>query len=508
MKRAWKTAAVHLCLWGLSALGNAHAANSFTPCRPGAAVVYMNGVSNFNEQASIDNARRLQESIAHFGVSCVAEVQYLYNPSVLLGLTDLTESALQKATELGIGFSDALLQVGFVVLGMTSPLPPAEQERIRTRVASLIQGITLSTVIVTEDGALTTAANLVADFRNRVLSNLSQGTKTVLVAHSQGNFFANETDVAVRAATPSSVSQGLAVVNVANPSLNAPNGLWATATEDLVIFALGALALPANTSAAGAYAHDPTGHGFGKVYLNRSLPLAATEAQSIAGTIMELTQQALNIAQTPVVTMLGSTSSSLFEINLATNSVSVLGNFTFTNSPVTPIWDIALNPNGGPRYALTPTGVHVFNASDLSLYRLPGSNVGGNALAFNADGELYGMGGNRLYRFDSVGGEATALPISLGSLTSSGDLAFDGEGAMFGTAYGATGIDSLVRIDLNRSTVTVVGSTGYANVWGLYFSGGYLFGVTSDGALLNIDRLSGSAQRVRQIPLSGITGLQ
>lgn len=488
---------------------NVFSGHVFSPCRPGAKVIFINGVFNFSEQDALDSRAQLEESVPHFGVSCVAEVSHLYNPSVLLGIDDLREAAFQKATELGITFGDAFLQVGLAVFGAVSSLSQSDQDQIRARVAARIQSITLSTAVgFASDGTAITTASLVNEFRDRVRTELGQGTKTILVAHSQGNFFANAVYTAVQATTPASVAQGLAIVNVANASINAPTGLWVTAKQDLVIIALGSLALPWNFDALGAYSYDLSGHGFGDVYLNRGLPTGASETNSIAAKVMELLQQALNVAQPPVATILGSTSFNLFSLNLATNTASVLGSFAYSNSPPIAVWDVATNPRGGPGYAISASGVYTLDLVTRSLLRLPQSVVGGNALAFNADGELYGMGGNKIFRFDLATGVATDLPMTLGTHTSSGDLTFDGDGILFGTARATNGVDSLIRIDLNRSTLTFIGSTGYSGVYGLYFSGGYLYGVTSSGALLNIDRSTGVAQPVRQLPFGDITGLQ
>jgi hypothetical protein len=142
------------------------------------------------------------------------------------------------------------------------------------------------------------------------------------------------------------------------------------------------------------------------------------------------------------------------------------------------------------------------------LARLPQSTVGGNALAFNADGELYAMGGSSLYRVDTATGTATASPISLGTYVSSGDLTFDSDGILFGTVIGPNNQDYLIRIDLNRSTFAVVGPTGYSELFGLCFSGGYLFGVTNNGTLITIDRATGQGQTVGSLTIGDVTGLQ
>jgi hypothetical protein len=492
----------------------AHAYSQYQPCLPGAHVMYINGILAPNEAKVAFEAFQLSLEINHFNVTCVADVGYLYNPSDGL-INDLVkETATQKATDLAINISDAFYNTWLTMFGQASLFSKADQSQILDKIDALIQSITLSTSF-TISGTTFTTAGLVSQFRDRVLTDLGQGTKTILVAHSQGNFFANETYLAVLASATPSVSQGLTVVNVADPSLNTPSGLWVTANQDLVIEALGPLAPPANFDATGAYACpagsgrgcDWMGHGFTGIYLNRTLPSGTTEADSIDAHVMDLIGQALSLAKTPVVSILGCTSSSLFSLNLATNVATILGSFTYTDGSLVPVWDIAVNPHGGLIYAISSNAVSVFDASTRSLLRLPSSNIGGNALGFNADGELYSMGGNNIYRIDTTSGEATPLPISLGTYSSSGDLTFDSDGDMFGTVVGP-GSDYLVRVDVNRSTLTVVGPIGYSAVYGLYFSAGSLYGVTNGGTIITIDRATGTGMTVGSLPIGDITGLQ
>lgn len=441
----------------------------------------------------------------------MADVNYLYNPSDGLLVDVLEEVATQKVAELGVKFADALLEVGFAAFGRVSTLSAAEQEEIRDRVSAFIQDTSLSSYEFTIDGTTYTTADLVHDFRDRVLTELGQGTEVVLVAHSQGNFFANETYTAVRAAAPPAVSQGLAVVNVANATLDTPSGLWITTHQDRIIWPLRYynLAMNSNFDAEGSYAFDLTGHGFAEIYLKTQLPTGrTTEADSIAGHVMALLQQALDIAQTPAGIIQGSTWSSLFTLNVATGETTVLGRFVYTDTATIPaVWDIAVNPRGGPVYAISPNAVSSFTDSP-TLFRLPQSTIGGNALAFNAEGELFSMYGNSVYRVDTSSGVVTALPISLGDYVSSGDLTFDSNGILFGTAIGPDGYDHLIRIDVDRSTLDFIGPIGYREVYGLYFSGGYLFGITGGGTVITIDTATGEGRTEWQLPIDDVTGLQ
>jgi len=69
-----------------------------------------------------------------------------------------------------------------------------------------------------------------------------------------------------------------------------------------------------------------------------------------------------------------------------------------------------------------------------------------------------------------------------GGLGSAGDLAFDSDGTLFGTAsYGAYSASYLVRINVATGQAQTVGSTGFHDVFGLAFGpDAQLYGV-ADG---------------------------
>ena len=492
-------------------MASAANAQAFMPCRPGATVRYVNGVGAPNKLAVSDAADELATNIARFSVSCVANVSYLFNPSDGKFTDVIRESALQKASELRIALADAILNVGYVMFGLPTPLfTSTQQNELRDRIVAVMQEVSLSSYSFTVDGKTFTTGSLVNEFRDRVVIDLSQGTKVVLVGHSQGNFFANETRRAVNGVVALGLQRGLAVVNVANATLSAPSGLTITSRQDVfmgILTSLG-LALPAFDD-AGITSRDYWGHGFVEVYLRTDLPSGTAQANSMAGRVMGLLQRALTDTPDPEGSIIGSTSTSLFRISLTTKTAQILGTFRSASLDLTPVFDIAINPRGGTAMAISPSAVSTFDPGIRTLTRLSASNRGGNALTFNAEGELFSMSEDSVYRVDSVTGIATPLAVTLGTYRSSGDLTFDSDGVLWGTARGTTGRDTLIKIDTLRSMLTFVGTdTGFANVWGLYFSGGILFGATTNGQLITIDRSTGRGTLSANLGIGDITGLQ
>jgi hypothetical protein len=107
-------------------------------------------------------------------------------------------------------------------------------------------------------------------FRERLV-NAAAGKKVVLVAHSQGNFFANEAYGNLAA----SERQSFGIVSVANPdSFVAGGGPYTTLFEDLVIAAVRAVKIATGgpqplfpNSTNFLTFNDLSGHGFSESYL-------------------------------------------------------------------------------------------------------------------------------------------------------------------------------------------------------------------------------------------------
>jgi hypothetical protein len=487
----------------------AQAQEVFLPCLPGAKVFYINGVRAPAEQAA-SSAHNLAVSSTHFGVSCVADVAPLHNPTEGVYYDLVREIALQKSSEIGIAFADAVLDVGLLLSGQAPLLFNREvQNEVRAQLTARLEASSLESYSFVRDGRTITTADLVAEFDSRVTTELGQGTKVILVSHSQGNFFANSVHASIVARAPPAASMGLGVVNVANPSRVAPSGLSLTSSSDLVIAPLAALLLADVPNFVLAPSMDDlTGHTFDGTYLRRDKPLGLGESRSIGARLLSLLQSALDQTPNPVGTIIGSTYDRLFAIDLAGNTASFLGSFTFSNASQNQIWDIAISPRDGELVAMSSRDVYTSDGLTGSLTRLPQSTVGGNALAFSPDGDLYGMSGTRIYRFDQETGAATELPVSIAPYRSSGDLTFDSDGNLYGTGIGADGTDYLLRIDVARSSFTVVGRIGFSSVFGLYFSRGYLYGVTTSGSIIAINRATGEGSLVRALPFGRISGLQ
>jgi hypothetical protein len=171
---------------------------------------------------------------------------------------------------------------------------------------------------------------------------------------------------------------------------------------------------------------------------------------------------------------------------------------------------------GGRLYATDFTSFYQLDpATGASTYLGPNGNWGANTLVANpADGLLYTADFDRGdFGSLSPAGEYTHIGNfnnwwNRPHWRSSGDLAFGGDGTLYGTVYrdwlfGPT--DSyLARVDLATGKADIIGTTGHRDVYGLVYLDDTLYGVSAQKRLLTIDPVTGAGSVVAK--LSGLRG--
>lgn len=151
--------------------------------------------------------------------------------------------------------------------------------------------------------------------------------------------------------------------------------------------------------------------------------------------------------------------------------------------------DIAFNPNGD-LYGITFSQLFKLNKTTGAATLVGNMGASLNSLVFGKDGALYGAS-NGLYRIDVMTGAATA--VSSGNTgydySSSGDLAFIGSDLFLSSTPG----DSLVQIDTTTGVGRLVGNIGYTGVYGLASDNNVnLYGVTGT-TVIKIDPFTGAS---------------
>ncbi|MBB5363784.1 hypothetical protein [Deinococcus humi] len=208
----------------------------------------------------------------------------------------------------------------------------------------------------------------------------------------------------------------------------------------------------------------------------------------------------------PITHSLISTEQRLFAVNLsAVNDVVLLP----SPVPRTSFVDMARDGDSGPVYGITNSSLHALNVSTGAEAWVGSSGVHDlTALAFDRSGRLFaGSASGHLYQLDMNTGAASPVPLTSRLGAVSGDLAAAPDGTLYGTIT-APGSDVLVSIHVDSGVVTTLGPTGYTQVYGLTFRGEILYGITSGGELLTLDRHTGEAQQVGDTGLRAVTGME
>jgi hypothetical protein len=211
-------------------------------------IFYGNGVNNTRFDAEDSRDRLQSELFANPDVNpdCVS-VRYAYNNNEPLEL-DIFEAAVQKTNELylDLPFYWRLFYRLTDVAGI-----PAWFD---TMMNMSLVGVKSTEYVID---------NQLQEHLKMYREELVQGRQVIIVAHSQGNFYANE---AWKALTPSERSQ-VSLVSVATPSDRvAGDGRYVTVDED-GIASFFAFALPANASNDEICPGSWYCHGFREWYM-------------------------------------------------------------------------------------------------------------------------------------------------------------------------------------------------------------------------------------------------
>lgn len=255
-------------LLGAASVGFAFAAT----CSNAISYFYINGVSPFADTNRFIAADTIRRKLLDKGIISAEVVTPLRNPSDGLFVDVFVELANQKLAEKSAAnFAEAIQKSSMMVSGDPMyAMTASDQALLDAKIAEYFNRSKSqpNTVAVT------------AGMTNAVIAALNSGDKAIIIAHSQGNMFANAILNSVVANQSPNLAAGLKVVSVATPSSTAQDNRYKTANQDRVINILAAgqavvigapLPLMANIDVPGALNHDATGHGMLEVYINPAL---------------------------------------------------------------------------------------------------------------------------------------------------------------------------------------------------------------------------------------------
>jgi hypothetical protein len=124
-----------------------------------------------------------------------------------------------------------------------------------------------------------------------------------------------------------------------------------------------------------------------------------------------------------------------------------------------------------------------------------------NALAFDNDGQLWGMGDN-LFKLSKDTGTMTKINTAPLTYFPSGDIVFSSDNKLFVSAGVSGENDKWVRVDTTNGATTLVGDMGKKDVWGMARIGNTIYGGTLAGELLTINASTGATTVLRTLPVN------
>ena len=211
-----------------------------------------------------------------------------------------------------------------------------------------------------------------------------------------------------------------------------------------------------------------------------------------------------------VTSVYAHTSSALYRVDPESLAITKIGDFQWSNGS-DEMTDIAIDKTGlmlgvsfEAVYRIDPTtAVATRLSTGLSgtfngLSFVPAAMLGqtGDDVLVgtrNADGVVF--------RIDPMSGQANAIG-NMGAFSSSGDLVAVTNFGTAQTADNGFSNDRLVRLAPQSFAATPVGaSIGFAEIWGVAFWKGKIFGFTSGGQFITIDPTTGVGTLVQQTSL-------
>lgn len=213
-------------------------------------------------------------------------------------------------------------------------------------------------------------------------------------------------------------------------------------------------------------------------------------------------------AITPVLTdkVYAHSADTLFEVDPNDLTVNIVAPFGWPSGyAFEQMTDIALDEAG---HMVGVSFYHVFAVDKVTAactHLAPLSGSGFNGLSY-VEGVGVDPGVPTLVGVDQAGsyvvidpatGQSTNVGSYGGGHGSSGDLVFVRGAGAFATAdHASYASDVLVRIDPSSGAATVIGETGFQDIWGLAYWGGQVFGFTDSGQFLLIDTDTGQSTLV------------
>ncbi len=166
------------------------------------------------------------------------------------------------------------------------------------------------------------------------------------------------------------------------------------------------------------------------------------------------------------------------------------------------IWDMDTHPDGtlyggsaSKLYSLASPSSDWVEVGDIS-----GIQGSPNGLAIDLDGNAFLTSGNFLYSIDLSNASTSLVGAMGGGFISSGDCVVNKDNSLFMSSKHRRENDALVLLDATTGTGAEIGFMGVEDVFGLTAAWGFLFGLTQEGHLIEINESTGEAELLWTFP--------
>lgn len=271
-------------------------------------IYFINGIGKSNEAMLTRDIESINIGMSQFCPKFTGNILLLFNGSNGEGATGavldiLFDVAQQKSQEAGNSVAQFVLnhfQLVKYAFGLAFDIP---QDLIQRYEQKLKNDFTVA--MYSENSAIKNRA-----FSSFLSSKITRSRSVLLVAHSQGNLYANSIHNIFLAGSNRFTKNGFHVVGVATPASSTSHNNYYTASEDRVIDLVRAAALvtpiefplSSNVSLSGASSIDSSGHNFTDIYMSGKLPngVTPTSRASSRGMVVNQISFGFNQTYTPV----------------------------------------------------------------------------------------------------------------------------------------------------------------------------------------------------------------
>lgn len=195
------------------------------------------------------------------------------------------------------------------------------------------------------------------------------------------------------------------------------------------------------------------------------------------------------------------TGDTLYSYDPSSNRAGVIGMFRSGSRAITSMVDIAIDLGGRMYGGTREQEIFLIDPETARCTFLSGYADKLHGLTFLPDGRLV-VAGDRVSIMDPWTGDMLLELVPMGTYATSGDIIGLPDGQLYWTVrrdWDQNEGDGLVRIDPRTGTTTWLGDGSVNRIFGLGYAANILYGFSSNGVAVVLDRQSGSVMEAQRL---------